>query len=198
MFDLKNVEEQSAGGNGLYIYPGVREVVLSKWTKGTSSNKGTPYIGVNFVTLEGQKAGGVEPKEFQIYITDTSMALSLARIKHIVTKITTEEEFASKSPADLDEMVEHLNDISKGGKLRIKFTGRMYKNSNGEVKETAELPLSNFAEAIEEGASYPVMEVTELVYDKNNPKDLKPLEEDSTSEAKVTTTAAAPAQDVVW
>lgn len=197
MFDLKNVEEQSAGGNGLYIYPGIREVVLSKWTKGTSTQKGTPYIGVKFLTLEAQKTGGVDPKEFPIYITESSMTLSLARIKHIVTKITTEEAFASKSPADLDEMVDHLNDISRGGKLRIKFTGRMYKNANGEAKEAAELPLSKFAEAIEEGASYPVMEVTELVYDKNNPKDLKPLEEDSTSEG-VIGGPAGPAPSVAW
>lgn len=190
MFNLSEVEEKTSGNGNLYIYPGIRDVVITKWTQGKSANKGTPFIAVNLVTVEGKKAGNVDPRAFEFYMTEGAMKMSLSKIKHIVTKITTEEKFASKNPADIEEMVEHLNDLTRGETLRMKFIGEEYENSNGEVKEAARIGLPEFAEAIQEGAAYPVVTETKLTFDKNNPYDFKKLEKDNTKEPTTAETGA--------
>lgn len=181
MFNLSEVEEKSSGNGNLYIYPGIREVVINKWTHGKSANKGTPFIAVELTTVEGKAAGNVEPRSFEFYVSEGAMKMSLSKIKHITTKITTEEKFASKNPADLEEMVEHLNDLTRGETYRQKFTGEEYINSKGEVKEKATIGLPDFAEAIQEGAEYPVVPASEskLTFDKNNQYDFKKLPKDA-------------------
>lgn len=194
MFNLKEVSEEVKGGsNEKYIYPGIRnKVIIKKWSQGKSSQKGTPFIAVHLVTQEG-KESNVEPKQFEFYVSDAAMEGTLSRIKHIVTKVATEAEFASKSPADMEEMVEHLNDISRGKVLRIKFTGEEYLNGQGEVKEAARIGYPEFAEAVEEGAEHSVVADadTKLVFDKNNQYDFKTLPKDAST---VTANTAAPAK----
>lgn len=186
MFNLSEVEERSAGKGNLYIYPGVRDVKIKKWTKGKSANKGTPFIAVHLVTVEGDKQN-IEPRQFEFYMSEGAMKMSLSKIKHIVTKITTEEKWASKNPEDIDEMVDHLNDLTRGETYRQKFIGEEYENSNGEVKEAARIGLPEFAEAIQEGAEYPVVPESEskLVFDKDNKYDFKKLEKDNTNESEM-------------
>lgn len=181
MFNLSEVEEKSAGNGNLYIYPGIREVVINKWIHGKSTNKGTPFIAVELTTVEGKAAGNVDPRSFEFYLTDKTMKMTLSKIKHIVTKITTEEKFASKNPADEEEMVEHLNDLTRGETLRIKFTGEERLNAKGEIKDNATIGLPDFAEAIQEGAKYPVVPASEskLTFDKNNQYDFKKLPKDA-------------------
>jgi hypothetical protein len=188
MFNLKEVSEEVKGGgvNETYIYPGIRNnVVISKWSHGTSSQKGTPFIAVHLVTKEG-KAANVEPKQFEFYVSEKAIPDTLARIKHIVTKVTTNAEWESKEPADLEEMVDHLNDISRGKVLRMKFTGEEYLNGQGEVKSSARIGYPEFAEAVEEGAEYPAVanEDTKLVFDPNNQYDFKKLPKDATNVAE--------------
>jgi hypothetical protein len=175
MFNLSEVKEEVKGGaNETYIYPGIRNnVKIKKWTNGSTPN-GTPFLAVHLVTREGEEAN-VEATEFPFYTSEKALKTSLAKIKHIVTKVATEAEWLSKEPADMDEMTDHLNDISRGKYLRIKFTGEEYQNKNGEIKEKALIGLPEFAEAIENGAEYPVVapEESKLVFDKNNSYDFK-------------------------
>lgn len=179
MFNLKEVQEETRGNGGsqTYIYPGIRHnVIIAKWAQGKSS-LGTPFIAVHLVTKEGKEAN-VEPKAFEFYVSPAAMEMSLQKIKHIVTKVTTVKAWESKEPANLEEMIEHLNDISKGESLRMKFTGEEYKNSAGDIKEAARIGLPDFAEAIQEGAEHPPVadEDTKLTFDKNNKYDFKKLE----------------------
>lgn len=177
MFNLKEVEEITGGNNQTYIRPGIlHDVIISKWVKGESINKKTPYIGLQLVTREGKKAN-IDPRQFEFYITEKSQSQSISKIKHIVTKVIKEEEFSSKSPNSIEEFVEHLNDISKGCSLRFKFAGEEYLNSNNEIKTKALLGFPPFAEAINEGAEFePVSDSeTKLTYDENNKYDFKRL-----------------------
>tara|TARA_R110000850_G_scaffold34024_1_gene92250 strand:- start:47552 stop:48136 length:585 start_codon:yes stop_codon:yes gene_type:complete len=175
MFNLKEISEEVKGGvNETYIYPGIRNnVILKKWTSGTN-DKGTPFLSVHFVTEEG-KAANVDPKEFKFYMTEKAVPTSLVKVKHIVGRITTYEKFESVDPANLEELADHLNDISQGGRLRMKFNGREYLNASMEIKESAEIGLPDFAEAIEDGAQYPAVAVedTLLVFDKENKNDFE-------------------------
>ncbi len=189
MFNLKEVSEE-VKSNDLYITPGVKNrVVISKWVSGKSSNKGTPFIGVQLVTVDG-KAANVEPRQFDFWIGEKVTPISLGKIKHIVTKVATQKEWESKEPADLEEMVDHLNDISRGKVLRMKFIAEEYLNKNNEVKTKAVIGMPGdnteknpgFAEAVEEGGEYaPISdENTRLVYDPSNKRDYIKLKEDPT------------------
>jgi len=177
MFNLKEVSEEVKGGvNETYIYPGIRNnVILKKWTSG-KNDKGTPFLAVHFVTEEG-KTANVEPKEFKFYMTEKAVPTSLVKVKHIVGRITTYEKFESVNPANLEELTDHLNDISQGGRLRMKFNGREYLNTAQEIKEAAEIGLPDFAEAIEDGAEYPAVaqEDSLLTFDKENKNDFEKL-----------------------
>lgn len=195
MFNLKEVtEEVKTGVNETYIYPGIRnKVIIKKWSQGKSDNdKKTPYVSVHLVTEEG-KAADVQPKEFKFYMSEKAVPMSLVKIKHIVTKVTTSDKFESVEPNDLEELVDHLNDISQGESLRMKFFGREYTNANQEIKEAAEIGLPDFAEAIQEGAEYPVVtdEDTALTFDKENKMDFQKLSVSPSSES------SAPA-NVAW
>lgn len=198
MFNLKEVSEVSKGGgvNETYIYPGIRNnVIIKKWHSGTTPS-GTPYIAVDLVTAEGKAANPpVEPKTFSFYTSEKALKQSLVKIKHIITKVNTEAAWESKSPANMEEMVEHLNDLSQGKSLRMKFTGEEYLNNAGEVKSRASIGLPEFAEAIEEGAEYPVVsnEDTKLKFDPDNQYDLKKLEKDASNVAE-----EKPAVSVGW
>lgn len=192
MFDLNSVEERSNSGKAdLYIYPGVRRVIIEEWSKGESS-QGTPVIKVKLITTAAKEAGTEASKEFNFYMTEKAQEMSLRKIKHILTKVTKEANIKSVSSAD--EFVTMLNNLSKGKEIRIKFSGRedLY---NGEVKEFAQIGLPDFAEAVIDGAEYPAVsdEDTKLTYDKNNQYDFRKLPADQTPESQVGSASNAPA-----
>jgi hypothetical protein len=188
MFNLKEVSEEVKGGsNQTYIYPGIRnQVIISKWVTGRSAKQETPFIGVQLVTKEGKEAA-VDPKQFEFYVSPAAIDTSMKKIKHIVTKVTTAKIFESKEVNSAEELVEHLNEISRGGVLRMKFTGEEYLNSNNEVKSAARIGLPEFAEAVNEGAEYePISdENTKLTFDESNRFDFKKLPVLPTQEAEL-------------
>ncbi len=194
MFDLNSVAEKSNSGNAdLYIYPGVKRVVIEEWSKGESA-QGTPAIKVKLITKAAKDAGKDDAsKEFSFYMSEKAQEMSLRKVKHIVTKVTKEENI--KPASNADQFVAMLNSLTKGKELRVKFVGREYLNSNGEVKEAAEIGLPDFAEAVIDGAEYPVVsdEDTKLTYDKNNQYDFRKLPADQTPESQVGSASNAPA-----
>jgi len=193
MFNLNEVEENVGGGNGLYIYPGVRNVTINGWTTGTSP-QGKPFVEVELTTVEAMKEGKENAsKKFQFYMSDAATEKSLQKIKHIVTKVTKASNITNQP--DLNSFVAMLNNISKGKSYRQKFTGEEYEY-NGEIKEGARIGLPPFAEAINPGAEYEAVADadTKLTFDKNNQYDFKKLAVDNTPNVGAT---AAPA-NVNW
>jgi hypothetical protein len=179
MFDLTQVEENVGGsGKRLYIYPGVMRVVIEKWDNGESA-QGTPYVSVTMVSTDAKK-DNVEnaTREFKFYLTEASTKKQMEKILHIVTKVNKKENFRATS--NVSDLVNLLNELTKGKELRMKFTGSQYLNQSGEVKDRPEIGLPRFAEAVKEGSDYPVVEDadTKLVYDANNQYDYKKLPAD--------------------
>lgn len=188
MFDLSNVQENAGGNGNLYIYPGVRNVTINGWASGTNQN-GKDFIEVELTTVEAMKEGKENAsKKFQFYLSDAARDQSLTKIKHIITKVAKEAQMTAQP--DTASFVAMLNSISKGKSYRQKFTGEEYEY-NGEIKTAARIGLPSFAEAINEGAEYPVVADadTKLTYDENNKYDFKKLAVDATPNP----TASAPA-----
>jgi hypothetical protein len=182
MFNLSEVKEGGNGNGSLYIYPGVKEVVIKGWGKGETPS-GTPFVEVELVTLEAFKAATENAsKKFQFYMSEKAKDQSLAKIKHIMTKVVKEAEI--KNASTPQEFVDMLNGLSKNKALRVKFIGEEYEY-NGEVKEAARIGLPTFAEAINTGAEYEPVTETKLTYDKNNQYDFKALVKAPTVESEV-------------
>lgn len=185
LFDFSKVEEKSeGGGNQKYIYPGVKHhVTIKNLSEGTSPN-GTPFYEIEMYTKEG---GPETAKAFRMYLSEKARPYTLSNIKHIATKITTEEKLNAVKSFD------DLRDLLKGESLRMMFYGEEYKNSNGEIKEKAVIGIPRFAEAIQEGAEEaPVAdEDTKLVFDKENRHHFKRLPAESTDSPDQNTSATA-------
>ena len=174
LFNFGEVEEREnvGGGNSQkYIYPGIRHHVVIKDVKAGKNANNTPFIELIMYTKEG---GPEAARSFNLYTSPGALPKTQEKLKHIATKVATLEEVEAARD------VEALRDLLKGKSLRMKFIGREYKNSNGELKERAEIGLAPFAEAIEEGAAYPVVsdEDTKLTFDKTNQYDFQKLEEE--------------------
>jgi len=192
MFNLNEVQENVGGGNGLYIYPGVKNVTINGWSHDVNAN-GKPFVEVELTTVEAMKEGKENAsKKFQFYMSDAASVRSMEKIKHIVTKVTTADKITSQP--DIAAFTQMLNNITKGKSLRVKFSGEEYEY-NGEVKEAARINLPPFAEAINQGAEYPPVADadTKLTFDKTNQYDFKKLAVNGTD----VTTTAAPA-NVNW
>jgi hypothetical protein len=181
MFNLNEVKEGGNGNAGLYIYPGVKEVVVKGWTTGSSAS-GTPLVEVELVTLEAFNAKTENAsKKFSFYLSDKAKDASMSKIKHIVTKVTKEANIKAVSTAQ--EFVDMLNFLTVNKSLRMKFIGEEYEY-NGEIKSAARIGLPAFAEAINPGAEYEPVEAsaTKLTFDKTNQYDYKTLVASPTSE----------------
>lgn len=171
LFNFASVEEKQVGGGNSqkYIYPGIRHrVVIKNVTEGKTPG-GTPFIEFELYSKEG---GPETSRKFQFYTSEKAIAKSMEKIKHIATKVVTEEELNNA------KSVEELRDLLKGKVLRMKFTGEEYQNTSGEIKSRALIGLAPFAEAVEEGAAHPPVadEDTKLKFDDKNPYDFKKLE----------------------
>lgn len=173
LFSTQGVEETPKSSKvGKYIYGGIyHNIVISDVKSGESAN-GIPYVEVTMHTKEG----GVEAaRSFNFYFSEAAAKVSMSKLKHISTKIVTLQQFEEINATSSSELAEALRELLKGESLRVKFTSEEYINQSGEVKERANLGLPDFAEAIQEGAEYPVIadEDTKLTYDKTDKYDHK-------------------------
>lgn len=168
--EVETKEEVGGGNSQKYIYPGIRHEVVIKSVKEGSPEGKSPYVELEMYTKDG---GPETARSFKFYTSKGDIAKTMEKIKHIATKVATQEEVTAAKNVD------DLRDILKGKKLRMKFTGEQWKNESGEIKERALIGLPPFAEAIEDGAAYPAVanEDTKLTFDKTNKYDFKLLEE---------------------
>lgn len=175
LFSTKDVKETS-GSNQKFIYGGVyNDVVISDVKAGVSSQKQTPFVEVEMHTVEG---GPESKKGFQFYFSENAAEKSMIKLQHIVTKISTKEDFEAINATDTISLAAAVKPLIINGHLRMKFTAEQYENASGDVKDAARIGLPPFAEAIQTGGSSEVIADadTKLVYDKNNQYDYKKLE----------------------
>ena len=181
------VEEVIGTGGQKFIYPGIYEAITIKGVTSGSSKGGTPFVEVEMYTEEG---GEQNSKSFPFYMSDAAEKMSKQKLKHIATKVNTEDAFTNIDGTSLEDYASKLNAIMAGRQLRMKFVNEQYiKEDSGEIKDNAKIGLPDFAEATQPGAHYaPVSkEDSKLVYDKSNRFDNKVIAVAKTNESTLTT-----------
>lgn len=116
----------------------IQEVTVTGVAMGQSKS-GSEQIEVGFINEAG------EEHTEKMSVTAASMKYTMQKLKHMLTKVISEEE------ANTVTSVDSINSVLTGKKLRIKFGAREYRNQSGDVVTAAAIGLPSFAEAVVEG-----------------------------------------------
>lgn len=172
LFSTEGVNDASSKGIG----PGVYELILTGIVGGNSPGSGNPYVEFQF---KRQDAGDdVKAKGFRLFFTEKIAEDTKRQIKHIMTKVATEEAVDAIKATDINAYATQLNALGAGKPIRMKFSGEEKVYEGRRVTHPRIPRYPDFAEAIISGAKYaPVpREETKLVYDpEKNKYDLRKL-----------------------
>ena len=174
MFDFKNVSE----GRKFVGYGINHDVTIVGVESGESTN-GTPYIQVKFKNTGDTDDNSTISK---MYLTAKSTPITQRKIMHIHSAVGKIEQLKSKSFDTLEAMAAGLNSLWAGRRLRLKLQAGEYMGVDADgaskVKVRTEVPMSEFAEAIEKGAEmFPIADAdTQLKFDKNDKWDYKRID----------------------
>jgi hypothetical protein len=162
MYKLSEVEDVKIGGK--FIRPGINENVVIAGFTGVTPTSGSPRLEIEFRLAT---SGEEDKTKVNFYMSEGAAKKSLSKIKHLATKVVTEDAFNAVEATDLEDLANKLNKLLKGKTVaEMKFIGEEYKNSNGELKVKATIGLPEFASA-NKGA---------LKYDATSKWDFKKLE----------------------
>ncbi len=125
-FTTKGVDENASEGK--YIKPGVHEVTITAVTS-KESGEGTnaPSIFVNFA-----KKGTEQELNVQFAFSEKGTKFALMKLKHLLTKVTTENTVDAISANTVTELAKAYGKILTGKELRIKFNGKEVAGVNGK------------------------------------------------------------------
>jgi hypothetical protein len=101
MFGAKDVKETQGGG---YIKPGIHEVTIDSVTGGYSTT-GTPKLTFKLYLKDGDSS---KAQDFNIFISEKSEEMAYRKIKHIFTKVSTEENYNTVTGSTIEELAENL------------------------------------------------------------------------------------------
>jgi len=145
MFNTKNVTEGAA-----YLQVGVNDDVTIVDINAVVEEGKTPY----FDLLIAPSSNIESPNSFRLYFSEKATQYSLARIKHIATKVVTQEQIDNVVGTDFNDYATKLKMLLGGRRLRLLLNGSEYMRNDGSIGTRTELPMMNFAEAIVDGAEY--------------------------------------------
>ena len=154
-----------------YLKPGINLTTIGT-VEGITPEAGSPYIEMGFYKMEGDPEANTKVR---FYMSEKGIAKSLEKIKHIATKVVKASEIDSITADTVEDYGLSLNKLLSGKSLRMKFIGEEYKNASQQIKVKTTVGLPAFAEAINEGAEYPITTDTKLKFSENNPYDMKKL-----------------------
>lgn len=149
---------------GLYIRPGINKDVQIVSVEGLAPEGGSPALEFTFKLVTSPDEATTKVRFF---MSEKAEKKSLEKIKHLATKVVTEEQLDAVGGDDIVSYGTALNKLLAGKTVKeMKFNGEEYKNASGEVKSKAVIGLPKFASAT----------VGELKYDASNSYDFKKLE----------------------
>ena len=164
MFGGQDVQEVN---KPKYIRPGIHEVTI-KSVKGENNQNGNPVITFSFYLKDGDAEATTD---FRVYLSEKAAIMSYKKIRHIFTKVVKDTDYLSSTASSIEELGEVYNSKLAGKSLRIKFNGEGYVKQDGTTGVRASIGLPEFAEAISDGAEYPAVAETKLVF--NQDRDVK-------------------------
>jgi hypothetical protein len=155
---------QSEAPNGLR--EGIQTVTIHSFVAETNRN-GKEYLGFKVYPKNGNPEYA---RTFEFYAT-TEKAIEYLnkKVLHIATKVVKRAQVDAIRANTLAEYAEGLNSLLAGKDVRLVFDGEEYYKGT-ELRIAPKLNrVSDFAEAVVEGAEYPVVEAykTMLKFDPN-------------------------------
>lgn len=145
MFNTKNVTE---GAN--YLQTGINHDVTIVDVKAVEEENKSPYIEIGLAPTSNLES----VNSFRLYFTEKAAKYSLARIKHIATKVVPEAIIDNVQGANIQDYSMKIKALLSERRLRVLLNGVEYLRNDGSIGIRTELPLMNFAEAIANGAEY--------------------------------------------
>lgn len=152
-----------------YIRPGIHEVTI-KSVKGELNANGNPTITVSLHLVDGDADATTD---MRFYLSDKAAESTYKKIRHIFTKVVKDVDYLAAKAENIEELGEVYNAKLSGNSLRIKFRGEEYLKQDGTTGIRSVIGYPEFAEAIQEGAEYPVVAVTKMTF--NPDTDIKKL-----------------------
>jgi hypothetical protein len=152
-----------------YIRPGIHEVTI-KSVKGELNANGNPTITASLHLVDGDADATTD---MRFYLSDKAAESTYKKIRHIFTKVVKDVDYLAAKAENIEELGEVYNDKLSGNSLRIKFRGEEYLKQDGTTGVRSVIGYPEFAEAIQEGAEYPVVAVTKMTF--NPDTDIKKL-----------------------
>lgn len=152
-----------------YIRPGIHEVTI-KSVKGELNANGNPTITVSLHLVDGDADATTD---MRFYLSDKAAESTYKKIRHIFTKVVKDADYLAAKAENIEELGEVYNNKLSGNSLRIKFRGEEYLKQDGTTGVRSVIGYPEFAEAIQEGAEYPVVAVTKMTF--NPDTDIKKL-----------------------
>ena len=152
-----------------YIRPGIHEVTI-KSVKGELNANGNPTLTFSMHLIDGEPDSATD---LRFYLSDKAAESTYKKIRHIFTKIVKDVDYLAAKAENIEELGEVYNNTLSGNSLRIKFRGEEYLKQDGSTGVRSVIGYPEFAEAIQEGAEYPVVAVTKMTF--NPDTDIKKL-----------------------
>ena len=152
-----------------YIRPGIHEVTI-KSVKGELNANGNPTITFSLHLVDGDADATTD---MRFYLSDKAAESTYKKIRHIFTKVVKDADYLAAKAENIEELGEVYNNKLSGNSLRVKFRGEEYLKQDGSTGVRSVIGYPEFAEAIQEGAEYPVVSVTKMTF--NPDTDIKKL-----------------------
>jgi hypothetical protein len=111
--------------------------------------------------------------DMRFYLSEKAAESTYKKIRHIFTKVVKDEDYLAAKAENIEELGDVYNSKLAGHSLRIKFRGEEYLKQDGSTGVRSVIGYPEFAEAIQEGAEYPVVAVTKMTF--NPDTDIKKL-----------------------
>jgi len=152
-----------------YVRPGIHEVTI-KSVKGELNANGNPTITFSLHLVDGDADATTD---MRFYLSEKAAESTYKKIRHIFTKVVKDADYLAAKAENIEELGEVYNSKLAGHSLRIKFRGEEYLKQDGSTGVRSVIGYPEFAEAIQEGAEYPVVAVTKMTF--NPDTDIKKL-----------------------
>ena len=152
-----------------YVRPGIHEVTI-KSVKGELNANGNPTITFSLHLVDGDADATTD---MRFYLSEKAAESTYKKIRHIFTKVVKDADYLAAKAENIEELGEVYNNKLSGNSLRIKFRGEEYLKQDGLTGVRSVIGYPEFAEAIQEGAEYPVVAVTKMTF--NPDTDIKKL-----------------------
>lgn len=152
-----------------YVKPGIHEVTI-KSVKGEVNANGNPTITLSLHLLDGDADATTD---MRFYLSEKAAESTYKKIRHIFTKVVKDADYLAAKAENIEELGEVYNTKLSGHSLRIKFRGEEYLKQDGNIGVRSVIGYPEFAEAIQDGAEYPAVPVTKMVF--NTDLDVKKM-----------------------